>query len=702
MTRRPRLLAALIAVVFLVLVGGGLGSLSGKLSSVQENSNAAFLPAKAESTRALAVQEQFTAKNVIPTVVFYERDGAVTAADRARAADDLARVPAGWLRGAPSPVVPAKDGRALQVVLPLDGTVPDVFIAHVKDLRSMLDRPGGPTGLRHYVTGLGGLQADLFAVFGSIDTSLLGATAVVVIVILLLVYRSPVLWIVPLVSAGVAYAAAGGIVYLLAKNNVLTVNGQSQGILTVLVFGAGTDYALLIIARYREELHRFDRSAPAMRAALRGAAPAIVASAATVVLGLLCLLASELSSNKGLGPVSAVGIGCAAVTMLVLLPSLLVVSGRRIFWPRVPHVDGQDPVQTGPWSRVAGVVGRRTPAVAATTVVGLVLLSLGTLQLQASGIPQSKAIRGSAESVVGQEHLGRHFPAGAGSPVDIIAPLEKAAATVAAVKRQAGMAEAVVTAGPDGSPLVKDGQVLVEGVLGVASDGAAAARVISQLRTGLDAVSPKVLVGGFTAIDLDIQDASQRDRRVIIPLVLLVILIVLGLLLRSIVAPVLLVATVVLSFFATLGACALVFRHGFGFPGEDSSFPLFAFVFLVALGIDYNIFLMTRVREETLTLGTRQGMLRGLTVTGGVITSAGVVLAATFGVLGVLPLVFLTELGFAVAFGVLLDTLIVRSLLVPALTLLLGDRVWWPSALSRAGAERSPVPLTEPAASSTR
>jgi RND superfamily putative drug exporter len=683
---RTGVLAGLFALVYLLVLGGGLGSLSGKLADVQKNDTSSYLPASAESTRALDLQTRFLAKNQVPTLVLYERDGALTAADRARANEDLAQVrDRDWLNGTPSPPVPSPDGKALQLYLPFDTHDVKAFVSNVDDLRTLLDRPGRPAGLRTYVTGLGGLQADLFEVFGSLDSTLILATVLVVIVLLLVVYRSPVLWLLPLVCAGVAYSTAAGILYLLAKNDVLTVNGQSQGILTVLTFGAGTDYALLLIARYREELHLHEAPWDALKTAWKGAAPAIVASASTVILGLLCLLASELTGNKGLGPVAAVGIACAMVTMLTLLPALLLL-GRWLFWPRVPHLDGQDPVHEGLWARIADTVGRRSRTVAVVTTLLLVALALGATQLKASGIPQSKALTGNAESVVGQSHLDKHFPAGAGSPVEVVGPAADADAILAAVRASPKIAGAVVFAGDgvaSGPAKVVDGHVLVQAVLSVPADSAEAGRAVRALRTHLDRIGADVLVGGFTAIDLDIRDASARDNKVIIPLVLLVILLVLGLLLRSIVAPLLLVATVVLSFLATLGACALVFNHVFGYPGADTSFPLFAFVFLVALGIDYNIFLMTRVREEALTRGTRTGMLRGLTVTGGVITSAGIVLAATFTVLGLLPLVFLAEIGFAVSFGVLLDTLVVRSLLVPALTLLIGEPIWWPSALSR-------------------
>ncbi len=686
-------ISALVAVVYIALVLLGFLGAFGKLADRQENSNAAFLPRDAESTQALALQEDFVGKNVSPTVVLYERSGSLTAADQARIVADLTLIRGkGWLVGDPQPPRTSPDGRASQVLLPMDGRDTPTFIENVDAMRTLLARPGLPEGLTTYVTGQGGVQADLLEVFGSIDGTLLLATMTIVIVILLGVYRSPVLWVLPLLSVGMAYVLAGGIISMLVKADVLTVDGQSAGILPVLVFGAGTDYALLLIARYREELHRHDRSWPAMKVALRGAVPPILASSATVVLGVLCLLASELSSNRGLGPVAAIGVACAAVTMVLLLPALLLILGRRVFWPRIPHPDGLDPVASGIWSRVADLVARRTVWTAVASTVVLLVLAGFAFGLKASGIPQTEIIRGQAESVVGQQRLEAHFPGGVGTPVDLIAPASLVNEVRAVAQRTPGVVTTVVLddeGGITGTPKVVAGRVVVEAVLSAGGDSPAATKVVQQLRRDLDAVSTDVLVGGFTAIDLDIQDASQRDRTLILPLVLLVILLVLAVLLRSLVAPLLLVASVVLSFAATLGACALVFDHVFHFPGADSAFPLFAFVFIVALGIDYNIFLMTRVREESALVGTRAGTLRGLTVTGGVITSAGLVLAATFAALGVLPLVPFAEIGFAVAFGVLLDTFLVRSLLVPALALLVGDTLWWPSRLAKGPAPRA-------------
>jgi len=681
---------ALGLFVLWLLVAGFAGPYSGRLADVQTNDNAAFLPKTAESTEVNDLQRRFVDQETTPGIIVWERESGITAADRALATQQLAEVRAVPKVVSVTPLIPSQDGRALQAVVQLAGTDGMELTDAANAVR---DEVQGSDGLSAYLTGPAGLLADLIAAFEGIDSTLLLVTGAVVIVILLLVYRSPVLWIFPLLSVGFGYALAGGLVYLLANNDVLTLNGQSQGILTVLVFGAGTDYALLIIARFREELRRYEDKYDAMRAALRGAGPAILASGVTVILGLLCLLFSDLSSNKSLGPVAALGIAATMAAMLTLLPALLALAGRRAFWPFVPRYGSEATEAQGFWGRVARFVGRHARAVAVVVVLVLVGLSLGIGQLRVSGISQSESFTTTQESVTGQQALERHFPAGVGSPAVIIAREAAADQVLSVVKQTPGVSDAAfLSAGgggggePSGSgaPRVEGGLVQIDATLASAPDSRAADDTVRQLRSAVHAIpGADAKVGGFSAINLDVSDASKRDRVVIIPIVLAVILVVLAVLLRALVAPLLLIVTVVLSFAATLGVCALVFNHVFHFAGADTAFPLFAFVFLVALGIDYNIFLMTRVREETLHIGTRPGVLRGLAVTGGVITSAGVVLAATFSVLGVLPLVFLAEIGFAVAFGVLLDTIVVRSLLVPALVYEVGRPVWWPSRLAR-------------------
>jgi RND superfamily putative drug exporter len=681
---RVRLVSGLVVLFWVLVVGGFAGPYTGRLAEVQENGNAAFLPASAESTRVAEIEAAFRDSDVIPAVVVYERRGGISEADLAAIGQDVDRLrDVEGVLGETSPPIVSEDGRAAQVFVPLDGSDNAALPAIVGAVRAAVDQGSGPEA---YVSGAGGLAADLISVFESIDVTLLAATGLVVVLILLVVYRSPFLWILPLLSVAMAYTASAGVNYALAANDVITLSGQSQGILTVLIFGAGTDYALLLVARYREELHLHQRPVDAMRAALRGAVPAIAASAVTVILGLLCLLASDLGSNRSLGPVAAVGIAAAFVAMTTLLPALLLLVGRRVFWPRVPRPDGENVEGEGVWPRVANALSRSPRRYAAASTLALVVLAGFAPTLDADGLAQEETFTTEVESVTGQQVIERHFAAGSGLPVVVVSRADAAdrVTEVLAQHPDVSAVEPLRSAGPQSAPRTLDGRALLTVTLDVPGDGAQAQRVVQELRDGLDDVpGADALVGGTTASNLDVQTASTRDNRVIIPLVLAVIVLVLGLLLRSVVAPVLLTATVVLSFAATLGICALVFEHVFGFAGADGSFPLYAFVFLVALGVDYNIFLMTRVREETVRDGPDTGVLRGLSVTGGVITSAGVVLAATFAVLGVLPLVVLAELGFAVAVGVLLDTLLVRSVQVPAVALLIGRWTWWPSGLSR-------------------
>ncbi len=699
-TRRPRAFLAVVVLILLWLVIGGVaGPLSAKLTSVQKNDNASYLPASAESTKALELQKKFQQQDVLPAIIVYERASGVTPQDLAKAtADSEAIVNFHGVVNKPTPPIPSEDGKALEVVVGIDGKDFEGLPDDVEAIRKLV-KAGAPDGLTVYVTGPAGISSDFAEAFGSIDSTLLLVTGVTVALILLLVYRSLLLWLVPLLSAGMAYILAQAVVYLLAKHAGLTVNGQSQGILTVLVFGAGTDYALLLISRYREELRRYESKYDAMRRALRGAAPAILASAATVTVGLMCLLFSSLNSNKSLGPVGAVGIASAVLVMLTFLPAVLLF-GRWMFWPFVPKYGSPSHEETGLWGRVAGLVGRRPRVAWVSTALLLLILAAFSFQLKAEGISVNDSLTKRTEAVIGQEVLARHYPSGSGSPEAVIARADKLDAVVDAAVATPGVASAApLGTGPVGSPpLIVDGLVEIDVVLTSEPGSPEADATIERLRDRVHAVAgADALVGGFTAANLDVQRASQRDNKIIIPIVLLVILLVLALLLRAVLAPLLLIATVVLSFAATLGVCSLVFDYVFDFPGADSSFPLFTFIFLVALGIDYNIFLMTRVREESVAHGTRPGILKGLAVTGGVITSAGIVLAATFSVLGVLPLVFLTELGFAVAFGVLMDTMLVRSVLVPALSYDIGKRIWWPSRLAREDAEVRPR-AAEPAA----
>ncbi|MCP9953438.1 MMPL family transporter [Actinomadura madurae] len=519
------------------------------------------------------------------------------------------------------------------------------------------------------------------------------AAGLVVIVLLLFIYRSPILWFVPVLSAVFALGLAQSTVYLLAKYADLTVNGQSAGILTVLVFGVATDYALLLVARYREELHRHEDRHEAMAYALHRAAPAIIASAATVAVGLLCLLLAEMNSTAGMGPVAAAGVITALAAMTTLLPALLVIFGRWLFWPLIPRYDEKylQPesyeAEHGVWNRVAGLVGRRPRVIWAASMLGLIVLTLGLTSLKADGISDAGQFTGKPDSVKGSEVVARHYPAGSGAPAVVIGKAAASEQLAQTVRGTAGIAEV-------SPPVTANGLVKYEATLKDAADSEAARGTIDRLRTAAHGVpSADAKVGGMTATQLDIKRASTRDNKVIIPIVLAVVFLILIALLRAVVAPLLMMGTVVLSFLASLGACAVIFEHGFGFEGTDSGFPLLAFIFLVALGVDYNIFLMHRVREESQSLGTRRGIQRGLTVTGGVITSAGLVLAATFASMVTLPLTFMVEMGFAVAFGVLLDTLVVRSLLLPALSYDIGRRIWTPGRLAKEAPANEPKVL---------
>jgi RND superfamily putative drug exporter len=475
----------------------------------------------------------------------------------------------------------------------------------------------------------------------------------------------------------VALIVAQAVIYLLAAHGGLTVNAQSAGILDVLVFGASTDYALLIVARYREELRRHDRRHPAMAEALRRAGPAIIASAATVVLALLTLSAAQLNSTASLGPVLAIGVAVGMLVMITLLPALLVTFPRGVFWPYRPTYGSSEPTTRGLWARVGWRIASRARLVWITTAVILGVLAVGLTGLKANGLTNAQAFRGHPDSVTGASVLAAHFPAGAGEPVIVIGNPSAAGALRSAFAATPGIASVT-------PPVVRAGYAYLEGTLSAPPDSQAGYDTIDRVRSAVHAVpGANAEVGGVTAINLDVKRASAHDRNLVIPLILVVVFVILGLLLRALVAPLILTATVVLSFAAALGVSAFFFNHVFGFGGADTTFPLFAFVFLVALGIDYNIFLMTRVREEAIRRDARHGAIVGLAATGGVITSAGFVLAGTFAVLATIPSTFLTELGFAVAFGILLDTIVVRLLLVTALNLDVGRWMWWPGKLAQ-------------------
>ncbi|MGE5288684.1 MAG: MMPL family transporter [Micromonosporaceae bacterium] len=683
-----------VVVVFWLAVIAVGGAMAGKLQSAEKNDASAWLPAKAESTQALNLQGKFMSRNIFPAVVVYERPSGLTGADRVKAISDaqgFAQVRG--VHGRVTGPLPARDGKAIETVVSADlgnqgwNGAAD-FVDAVHKIAA-----AGSGGLSVHITGPAGSAADSAKAFKGIDSTLLYATLAVVIVLLLLTYRSPVLWLLPVVSAGVALTTAQAVIYLLATHAGLTVNGQSAGILTVLVLGAGTDYALLLIARYREELRRHSDRHEAMAVALRRASPAIIASAATVVAGMLCLLVAESNATRGLGPVAAIGIAVGLLAMITLLPALLVIFGRWLFWPLRPKHGSADPSASGLWARTGSAISRHPRAVWMVTALVLGGLAFGMTGLKADGLSSKDSFRTTPSSVVGEEALARHFPAGAGQPVVVIGRAQAAPQLAATLSAAQGISSTT-------RPVTKDGLAYLEGTLASAPDGQAAYNTVDLVRSRVHAVQgADAKVGGGTAISLDGERTARHDRNIIIPVVLMVVLIILALLLRSMVAPVILIATVVLSFAAALGASSLLFTHVLGFAGADASFPLYVFVFLVALGIDYNIFLMTRVREESARIGTRRGAVAGLAATGGVITSAGAVLAGTFAMLGTLPMVMFAEIGFAVALGVLLDTIVVRSVLVTALTLDIGQWMWWPGRLARHEDGRPAVFLPGPGVS---
>jgi RND superfamily putative drug exporter len=616
---------------------------------------------------------------VYPAVVVYERPTGLTPADRAAVAADVASFGhvTGVVHGTVAGPNFSADGKAAAVIVPVNlGSKGWSAAAPAADsMRSIAT--DGANGMSVHVTGQLGYAADSNNAFKGIDGTLLFAALAVVIVLLLLTYRSPVLWLLPVISAGAALVTAQALIYLLAAHAGLTVNAQSAGILDVLVFGAGTDYALLLTARYREELRRHEDRHAAMKVALRRAGPAIVASAATVIISLLTLSLAELNSTKSMGPVLAIGVAVSLLSMMTLLPALLVICGRWVFWPTKPTYGSAEPTSRGTWARIGNGIAARPRSVWITTAVVLGAIAAASLGLHAHGLTQAQSFRGHPDSVAGQTVLNRHFPAGSGSPVQVFGSPSSGPQLAAALRSVDGLTEVT-------PPVNVVGHSYLEATLTSAPDSQAAFDTVTRARTATAAVpGADALVGGNTAVNLDVQQAAAHDRALIIPIILAVVLVILVLLLRALIAPIMLMATVVLSYGTALGISALFFNHVFNFNAADTSFPLFLFVFLVALGIDYNIFLMTRVREESTRLGARKGAIAGLAVTGGVITSAGAVLAGTFAVLSTLPVTFLTEIGFAVAVGVLLDTIVVRSVLVTALNLDLGHWVWWPSKHGR-------------------
>ncbi|KUN92196.1 hypothetical protein AQJ67_40560 [Streptomyces caeruleatus] len=656
-----------------------------KLADVQRDRAVDYLPASADSTQVARIEDRLPGGEATEMIVVYHRDGGLTARDRAAAAAQIERIAgAHRLTGEPQGI-PSKDGATL--MYPVASTEPgqdekarDALVGDVRDIAR------GGDGLSVDVGGSGALATDASEVYDSLDGPLLYTTAAVVALLLILIYRSPFLWLVPLAVAGMADYLSMGVAYGLNQGFGTSVSGQSSGIMTILVFGAGTDYALLLVSRYREELRRIERPYDAMVAALKGCGPAVLASSGTVAAGLLCLLAADLNSSRGMGPLGTVGVLCALAAMLTLLPAILVLLGRRVFWPLVPRYGSRPKARRSLFTAMGGSAERRPLTVLAAGAVLLGALALGVLNLPGS-LKQEDSFTSKPDAVAAMETLAAAYPQRGTQPISVITPQERADETLASIRGTRGVDSA--REGRTG-----DGWTEISVLATAPPQSAGETATIEALRDRLDGS----YVGGASAEQIDLKDTNARDRMVVVPIVLLSVLLILVALLRSVVAPLILVAAVVAVWGAALGIGGLVFEPLFGFEGTDPGLGLLSFVFLVALGVDYGIFLMHRMREECLSgAEPAAAALTALRTTGGVIASAGLVLAATFAVLTSMPLVPLVELGFVIAVGVLLDTFLVRTYLVTSASVALGRRVWWPGRLSREpGGPRPPVPPKEP------
>jgi RND superfamily putative drug exporter len=682
-----------------VIIGLFAFGTASKLYNVEQNNADAYLPHSAQSTQVIDYLEH--APGAPPSTdsaaVLYLDPAGISAADRARVLSDMAAyqrtVPG--LSGKVGELAPSSDGQGLAVTVPVRVPTSGNFdFDPAMNAVKAVAQPNGDVeqgSLRVYIAGGFALDDAANGAFNGLDSKLLFFAGAVVIVILLLTYRSPFLWLVPVLSSVFALQLAQAIMYELVEHANVVVSGQSGGILTVLVFGVGTDYALLLVSRYREELHNHEDKHEAMRVALGRSSPAVIASALTVMLATLGLLVSQLASNVGLGKIGAIGVACSLLAMTTLLPALLVIAPRRVFWPAVPRYGADSHERVGIWGRVSVLVGRAPRRVWISTALLLVVLSFGLLDLHSGQIPTAQSFSGTPAAVTAQQQLENHYPDNGTEPVQVLASAATESQVSSILRADSGLA-AGTTGGFAAFPL--GDQVYYQVSMAEAADSPTASATVDRLRTELAAIpDAKALVGGTTAIDIDDEASAAHDRDWVIPIVLAIAFVILIILLRALVAPLLLLGSVILSFLAALGVASFVSDELFNRPTEDNSYPLFVFIFLVALGIDYNIFLMTRVREETQRIGTRPGILRGLTVTGGVITSAGFVLAATFAVLTTLPLTQFLQIGFAVAFGVLLDTLLVRTVLVPALCYDVGRHIWWPSKLTREQQPAEPEPV---------
>ncbi|UGT69292.1 MMPL family transporter [Nocardia gipuzkoensis] len=662
-------------VLLLILAAASIGL----IGAVGENETAGqaptALPSSAESARVEQALGEFPDAGTAAAIIVVTRadGGELTEDDRGATAAAVARA-AGRTPG-PGDLLAAPDRKAEIGQVPVNADLSGFALTdRIRDIR-VAAREGLPEGLSLQVTGGPAFGADIADSFSGANVTLLAVTAVVVAVLLIATYRSPVLWLVPLLVVGAADRVATSAGTALARLTPLTFDGSTSGVTSVLVFGAGTNYALLLVSRYRDELHREPDHRTALRQAVRRAGPAILASNVTVVAALLVLLLASVPSTRSLGVMAALGLLVAVVFVLLALPAALALCGRNVFWPFVPQADDRDTADEGVWHAIAARVVRKPALIAGSAIAVLAVCATGLLSTQV-GLSQTEQFRVRAESVDGFDALAAHFPSGSSDPAIVLARGAAAAGIEEAFRRTEGV---VLSWQTGASPT---GLTRWSVVLDAPPSSARAFETIETLRASVAQVpGADALVGGTDAQALDVQSAASRDRKLIIPLILVVVLVVLLVLLRAVPAALLLVAVTVLSALAALGLGSWMSEHVFGFPALDISVPLFAFLFLVALGVDYTIFLVTRAREETPRYGTTHGMVRAVAVTGAVITSAGIVLAAVFCVLGVLPLITLTQVGIVVGLGILLDTFVVRTVVIPALFSLIGRRIWWPSEL---------------------
>ncbi len=671
-----------IVLVGAFLLAGAIFALGS--GSTEDTSPGVGLPESAESARAAEAQKDLPSADSTSALFVFSKDGAkLSDSDLEAITETTTGLADLSLDGFVPPPSVSDDGTAALVVVPLEKINDVAAQAERADELRAAANDGLPSGVTALLTGAEGFAVDISAVFEGADFTLLLTTVIVVAVLLLITYRSPWLWLVPLVVVGTADGLASIVATRVASAVGITLDASVTGILSVLVFGAGTNYALLLIARYRDELRLHEDRRDAMARALRGAGPAIIASGSTVTLALLTLAFAQLEGNRALGIACATGIVVAMIFALVVLPAALVLFGRGLFWPYIPRFGTEGSTERGFWFRLGTLVSKKPVVVAIIGTVILGGLALGTTQIKV-GLAQTERFTAVPEAVVGQNIIADAFSAGSGSPAVVITNADYAEKVADAAAGVDGVDSATV--GETNGTITQ-----VDVVLSDAAETPESFAAIDALRAEVGSIDgADALVGGLDAQSLDVQRAQQADQDLVIPLILALVFLVLVILLRALVAPLLLLATVVASFFASLGASWLLFESVFGFPAIDTNVVLFSFLFLVALGVDYNIFLVTRAKEEALEHGTRKGMIRALAATGGVITSAGILLAAVFAVLGVLPLITLTQIGIIVCIGVLLDTLIVRTVIVPSLAFITGEKFWWPGkAISVGAAVRS-------------